>query len=101
MIGVPRARVELPSIKTGTNQPRFTAGTASEPGSDLGLVVTMVSTVVMVMVDRGKHRSCKHQQKQGGNKNLLHATNLARGGITRKWPNRHDSRQERDRMRSR
>ena len=77
MMAVPLARAELPRIKTGTNQPRSTAGEASEPGSDLGLVMVVASVVVVAMVAHGKRRTCKHHHKQGSSKNLLHSTNLA------------------------
>lgn len=63
MMVVPVARAKLPRTKTGTSQPRSTAGEASVPGFDLGPVVMMVSVVVM-MVARGKCRTCKHHQKQ-------------------------------------
>ena len=82
MMGVPMARAELPRTKTGTNQPRSTAGEASVPGFDLGPVVIMVSVVVVMMVGRGKCWTCKHQQKQGGSNNLHHGENVA-------WRRRH------------
>ena len=82
MRSVPMARAKLPRTKTGTNQPRSTAGEASVPGSGLGLVVMLVSVVVVVMVGRGKCRTCKHHQKQGGSNNLHHGENVA-------WWRRH------------
>lgn len=82
MMAVPMARAKLPRTKTGTNQPRSTAGEASVPGSDLGLVVMLVSVVVVVVVGRGKCRTCKHHQKQGGSNNLDHGENVA-------WRRRH------------
>lgn len=76
MMGVLLARVGFPSIKTGTNQPRSTAGEASVAGSDLGPMVMVVSVVVVVA--RGKCRTCKDQQKQGSSNNFHHGKNVAR-----------------------
>ena len=50
------------------------------------LSVCVVMMVVVAMVMRGGEcRRGKHHQKQGGSKDLFHATNVARPSQSEKW----------------
>jgi hypothetical protein len=71
-------QLSMPFVRVPLNQKaaRSRDSAADGPGFVLGVRVVMM-VVAMMVTAGGKSRSGKHHQKQGGGKNLFHATNVA------------------------